>query len=272
MKAWYRGLFGGGAGLTLRESVSEIANFLLLTLLPNAELISIRYKHRENSRMASIINKISAINRDAAPFMRNRLSLAKLEEVHLNIISMSETQGDGGLLEAFMTLPSLRTIQVARLMDNFTISTRPDSPRQSNVTEIHCNYCSLSTTQIALLIHSVKCLRVFSYDNGRCYRNPKEEASPCAIVDVVSRHAFSSLTYLNCTTKAGPMLTKFRHAGSFKGFITLKTLRVSCILLFGDTSYNRLVDELPASLEELELEGKIGPSQAQELFDTSRSK
>lgn len=106
-----------------------------------------------------------------------------------------------------------------------------------------------------------------------------KENSPAALLDVVFQHAKTSLTHLTYTTNAivqdrevelGDIsVDAIGPVGSFRGYESLKKLRISCVLLFEDGKEEvpkRLINELPTSLEELELVCKIDPEDAQLMF------
>ena len=124
-----------------------IANCLLLTLLPNVERLRTRCLDQlgfETTEVADMISTISRINQDAAPFMRNRLSLTKLRDVQIDSDTWREEDLYGtGVVEAFMTLPSLRILRFSNLGPVFTFRKSLDPTPHSNVTEIHCIHCSL---------------------------------------------------------------------------------------------------------------------------------
>lgn len=215
---------------------SATANSLLLNFLPNVERISICYMAQLSTEMASMIHIISKINRDAAPFMRNRLSLTKLNAIEIESCNwLSDKKGDTGVLEAFMTLPSLRELRLTNVGPNCTFNKWLDSSTRSNVTDIHCAHSCFSTTQLTLLLDHIKCLRIFNYDHAdhpshvfRC--SLQREVSPGAILDVVLKYAGSSLTYLNYST--GSKDTNIvGSVVSFRGFEVLKTMRLSRVIL-----------------------------------------
>ena len=56
--------------------------------------------------------------------------------------------------------------------------------------------------------------------------------------------------------------------GPFRGFEALKITRLSSVMLMEDDQWvlKKLVDELPASLEELELVEEASPEEAQSMF------
>ena len=133
------------------------------------------------------------------------------------------------------------------------------------------------------LLERVKCLQIFSYDHSTCNQplNVEKEVSPGALLDVVLKHAATSLTYLNITADVRTRRIDTRRknkvgpVGSFRGFQAVKTMRLSRVLLFEDGEEGRdieeeipkkLIDELPASVEELELVEKITPEEAQLMF------
>ena len=214
--------------------------------------------------------------------MSNRLSLTKLLEVNIRSCSpFNDTCGVIGVLEAFMTLPSLQILRLGGVGPGYEFDKWLDSTPHSNVTEIHCTRAALKARNLTRLLEHVKCLRVFSYDHETFYLGGSawRKFSPGAILETLLQHAKTSLTYLNYTTNARTRIeahnivyvnrTRIGPVGSFRGFEVLKTLRLSHIILFEDVEEEipkKLVDELPASLEELELVEKISREEAQVMF------
>ncbi len=98
---------------------SLLLNFLLLNFLPNVERLSFDWLEQWTG-IADTIRTISTINRDPPASMRDRLSLTKLLEIDLDYTR--NVQDDDGVLEAFMTLPSLRILQLSGLSSRFTIN------------------------------------------------------------------------------------------------------------------------------------------------------
>ena len=284
MKAWYKRLIDTGVTAESIDTTPATANSLLLTLLPNVERISILWLAELSVEMANIIRTISIVNRDAPSFIENRLSLTKLSELDLRSHNLGDDAPEAtGILEAFMTLPSLQILRLGALDRHYKIDTFLHSTPHSNIREIHCLHCALSATQLACLLDRVECLRVFSYDQHAAYFGGpvSKEIGPAALLSVVFQHAKTSLTYLNYDTKAKTRTPKVEHgdvthvdklgpAGSFRGYEALKTLRLSRAILLEDVEKEdskKLVDKLPTSLEELELVGVISPEEAQVLFE-----
>ncbi|CAD6586606.1 MAG: hypothetical protein ASARMPRED_002769 [Alectoria sarmentosa] len=129
--------------------------------------------------------------------------------------------------------------------------------------------CSLDATHLGSLLERVECLRVFSYDHATLRRPvPVGKAvSPGALLGLVLQHARTSLTYLKFTTDAEDSET-MGAVGPFRGFEALKITRLSSVMLMEDDQWvlKKLVDELPASLEELELVEEASPEEAQSMF------
>lgn len=252
------------------DRTSAIANSILLTLLPNVERIKI-YNHQTSPEIAFMIRKISKTNRNAPSFMRSQLSLINLSEVKIHSdYGHNNRRYNTGILEAFLALPTLLILRLSNLGPRYTIKT-PMSAPYSNLTEIHCKHCSLNTTQLRRLFDYVICLRVFSYDHTSYEINSRfrDKFSPSALLHVVHQRAKSSLTYLNCSTNARPRRGLIGPVGSFRGYEKLKIMRLSPSLLLQDGKEvigKKLVDELPASLEELELCDVLKPAEAQSLF------
>lgn len=253
---------------------SATAKSLLLNFLPNVERISICYMAQLSTEMAGMIHIISKINRDAPPFMRNRLSLTKLNAIEVETCNwLSGQKVDTGVLEAFMTLPSLRELRLTSVGPNCTFNKWLDPSTRSNVTDIHCAHSCLSTTQLTLLLDHMGCLRIFNYDHAdhpsHVFRGPlQKEVSPGAVLEVVLTYARTSLTYLNCSTGSRDTNT-VGSVASFRGFEVLKTMRLSKVILLEDIEEKipkKLVDELPASLEELEFVEEVTPEEAQSMF------
>ena len=282
MKAWHKRLIDSGITAGCSLTTSTVANTLLLTLLPNVERIIVSWHSRSSAEMSSIIRTISTVNRDAPIFMKNRLSLTKLIELHLCFDGRNiNFNGATGVLEAFMTLPSLRTLRLTGVSPRFELNNFLDSTLRSNVTEIECLRCQLSATQLARLLDHVKCLRIFSYDQHELLftRSIKKEGSPAALLDALFQYAKASLTYLNYDANAiirgrgvelgDGSVDRIGPIDSFRGYEVLKGLRISCTLLFEDANEEnrkRLINELPTSLEELELVGSISREDAQLMF------
>ena len=252
---------------------SLLLNFLLLNFLPNLERLSLNWLEQWTG-IADTIRTISTINRDPPESMRDRLSLTKLQEIDLDYRGDIHDD-DNSVLEASMTLPSLRILRFSCLSPRYTINEWLDPTPHPSVSEVHFSYSNIRVTQLARLLDHVKCLRVFSYDHDdHSLRDPIErEFGPGAFLDLVLQRASTSLTYLNYTTfvRRNPRgaIIRMGPVGSFQGFVTLKTLRLSCAILLGDVGANiskKLVDELPPSLEELELVEHITLEEAQALF------
>lgn len=180
-----------------------------------------------------------------------------------------------------MTLPSLRTLRLRGVSPNFELNNFLDSTPPSNVTEIQCLRCHISATQLARLLDHVECLRIFSYDQHFLHLSSSitKDNRPGALLDVVVQYAKTSLTYLNYHVDAnirsrgaellGASVVRFGPIGSFRGFESLKVLRISCVLLFEDVDEivpKKLVNELPTSLEQLELVGAIDRKETQSMF------
>ena len=280
MKAWYNRLIDDGVLAGCSHSTSATANSLLLTLLPTVERISIR-TGQLSAEMSNTIRTISTVNRDAPLFMKNRLSLTKLLELDLySYDRCSNANGATGVLEAFMTLPSLRALRLEGLgplyeMNHFLYCTPP-----SNLTEIKCFHCSLSATQLARLLDHMECLQVFSYAQYTILSDGAivKDTTPAALLGVVFQYAKTSLTYLNYYTDPILQLIEVRFGGdadrigsvgSFRGYEALKVLSLSCVLLFEDGKEEvpkRLINELPTSLEKLEILDEIDPKNVQLMF------
>ncbi len=253
---------------------SFLLNFLLLNFLPNLKRLSLNWLEQWTG-IADTIRTISAINRDPPAFMRDRLSLTKLQEIDFDYAGGVGDVQDDGVLEASMTLPSLRILRFSCLSSRYKINEWLDPTPHPSVSEVHFSWSNLRVTQLARLLDHVKCLRVFSYDHAD-YSLPdpiEREFGPGAFLDLVLQRASTSLTYLNYTkfARRNPRgaIVRTGPVGSFQEFVTLKTLRLSCAILLGDLGANiskKLVEELPPSLEELELVEQISPEEAQALF------
>lgn len=270
MDTLYNKLIDVEGSVSRGEVNSGTANSLLLTLLPSVERIGIAYLTQLSTGFVNMIHKIARINRDAPPSMRSRLSLTRLSEVEIESSTpLDDAQRDTGILEAFMALPSLRIMRLEDLGVHFPINRWLDSTVHPNMSEIYCTHCSLDATHLGSLLERVECLRVFSYDHATLRRPVPvgKVVSPGTLLDLVFQHARNSLTYLNFTTDAEDLET-MGAVRPFRGFEALKIMRISSVMLLEDTEWvpKKLVDELPASLEELELVEETSPEEAQSMF------
>ena len=86
-------------------------NSMLLTLLPNVKRIYFDEYDVHDSGTINMISKISKTNEKASSSIQGQLSLTKLEEIQISSVSPSgNVANKSGVLEAFMTLPSLRVV------------------------------------------------------------------------------------------------------------------------------------------------------------------
>lgn len=157
VKAWHKRLIDDGVTSDYSHNTSATANPLLLILLPNVERILIPWLDQLSAEMSNIIRTISTVNRDAPSFMKNRLSLTKLSELDLRFHNRGDdANGATGVLEAFMTLPSLRTLRLVSLGPSYEMNNFLDCTPPSNLTVISFNQCELNATQLARLLDHVK--------------------------------------------------------------------------------------------------------------------
>lgn len=250
------------------------ANCVLLTLLPNVERIFVLEIDFTTRNMSDMIYRISQTNRRASSLLwteLSELSLVKLQEVTIHSFFLrGGATRYSGVLEAFMTLPSLHIVRGNCLGRIYVFKKSDDYPdHYSNVDEFHFRNCTLAVFDLASLFSYVKTLRIFSYDHSRVPEAPGKEYGPDALINALRSSAEETLTFLNYTSDAKDAVCDHRMpgAGTLSSFKALKTLRISRVILIAQKAPQRLVDELPSSLEELELVDPISTMEAEQMLE-----
>lgn len=261
MESWHDKVGGSEVGA---------ANCLLLTLLPNVKSVFVWENDHFYSEMANIIHKISKTNEKASRQIWETLSLVKLQEVNIySLGSSGRDTGKSGVMEAFMTLPSLRTVRGRHLGPGYTFDRWIYPDHCSNVTELHFRGCTLPVRHLARLFRYLKTLRIFSYDHSRIAEDPAEKYGPRELINTLCSFAGKTLTFLNYTSDARDKLRDHRKpsTATLHNFEALKTLRISRVILIAKRPPQRLVSELPSSLEELELVDPISAVEAEQMIE-----
>ena len=232
------------------------ANSMLLTLLPNVKRINLcRFEHHNNT-MFDTISKISRVNEKASSSMQEKFSLVKLEELHV-YSQAYRYENESGMLEAFMTLPSLRVVRGLDLRGNYTFDKWLYPDQCSNVTELHFRQCALAVPDLARLFKHLKALQVFSYEHYIHREVPTKDYNVRALIDELYTHAGKTLVFLDYTTndRSGTRGDLWlSRPGTLSKFSALKTLRMSLATMLNECGTPwQLVKQLPPSLEELEI-------------------
>ena len=245
------------------------ANSLLLTLLPNVERIYL-YDDFYDSTMLDTISRISRTNKTISSSTPEKLSLTKLEEIHIQS-PVFGGRNISGTLKAFMTLPSLRVVRGSGFAGHYTSSNWLCPDQYSNVTELHFRQCTLEVPDLARLFKHLKALHVFSYDHLEYLECPTKEYGLHVLIKELYIHAGKTLLFLNYTTD--DRMPDFNeplvfHSGTLSKFSALKTLRISLKMMlskFGKPQ--RLIAQLPSSLEELEIVDIVSRRVANLMFN-----
>ena len=247
MKSWCKRISDG--------SILD-ATCLLLTLLPNVKSMTVLNSWPWGPAAADIVNKVSKKTQESSLTMRDSLSLTKLSRLELR----SYEWGNTGLIEAFMGLPSMRSLLTSDLVPNNKFDRWFHPWYQSNVEEICILQSELRVKPIARLLSHLRSLQKFSYNHdkfegGRMALNDAEDNSPDALINVLFQRARKTLKYLQYTTNAKDRIgdNRTRYIGTLRRFEVLRSLRLSRVFFVENGSMQRLVDELPSSLVELEL-------------------
>lgn len=260
MVAWYS---------RIRNGKGRIGNIKLLTLLPNLKHICIWDHGDMDSDFSNMIYDISRINQETFSPCWEKFSLMKLHEVSiLSDYRIGPAVNSIRVLEAFMTLPSLQIVRGTHLGAGYTFDTF-DPDYCSNVTEIHFRDCTLSTTQLENLFRHLKALKVFSYDHASIWRGPRKCHVPGQLLDALCRYAKKTLIFLNYTADSIDDIEDHRvpYAATPRSFEALKRLRISRLILITKAAPRPLVDDLPCSLEELELVSSFNTTEAEQMFE-----
>ena len=247
----------------------EPMNCLLLTLLPNVRNITVWENDVSSRQLGDMIDTISRINNGASQQILGKLSLVKLQEADIRWNTSPEWWT--GVLEAFMSLPSLKVIRGRDIAPYPGSGMRTYPNHFSNVTQFHFRSCALPEWYFAPLVRRTRALQVFSYDH--CQRAemkfPRHDHRPEKHMESLYTYAEETLVFLNYTSDAADDIGDHREPDSsmLDNFKALKTLRISRVLLIVGGIPQRLVDELPSSLEELELVEPITTAEAQRMLD-----
>ncbi|KAM0795957.1 hypothetical protein BDR22DRAFT_976500 [Usnea florida] len=283
---WFHKLVTAKGDVPPNQNRTATVNPFILAFLPNVKKITIIHPQPLNSEIANMIQHVSKTNHDAPLYMKNRLSLTKLSLVEIDIRDTTPVPYNNGILEAFLTLPSLQALRLSNLDPNYKINKPlllPPTPHP-NLTQLHFVHCSISHTQLSTLLAQTTSLRLFSYDHATDTLPPplpkRNTLGP--LLDLVRHHAKSTLTYLNCTTSTSWPGDEAPHCigpvGSFRAYENLSTMRLSRAVLLENINTalprrlakicapKKLVDELPASLKQLELVGQFSAAEASYLF------
>ena len=261
-ETWHSNIYKFGVGS---------ATCLLLTLLPNVRNMTVwdwgglQY----DNQLGDMIEKISKTNDGASQQIQGKLSLLRLQEADIRWRLRPVWQTSA--LEAFMSLPSLKVIRGRNLAPDHICRMRTYPDHFSNVTQFHFRRCALPEWYFAALVRRPKALQVFSYDHfqraetetrGLNYRPDKH-------IQSLYTCAEETLAFLNYTSDAADEIGDHREPDSsmLHNFKALKILRISRVLLIAGGIFRRLVDELPSSLEELELVEPLSAAEAQRMLD-----
>ena len=248
---------------------SEIGstNCLLLTLLPNVRNIIVWENNRSSGEMGNMIDTISKTNDGASQQIWGKLSLLRLRDADFRWRSGPVWQTSA--LEALMSLPSLEVIRGRSLVPshNFRMRTYPD--HLSNVPQFHFRSCALPEWYLAVLVRRPRALQVFSYDHCQSAEIRGHDYRPDEHMESLYSCAEETLAFLEYTSDAVEDVGDYckLKLGTLHRFKALKTLRISRVLLIAEGNARRLVDELPSSLEELELVEPISATEAQQVLD-----
>ena len=121
---------------------------------------------------------------------------------------------------------------------------------------------------LARLFRYVEALRIFNYDHFRTRETPGEDYGSAVLISALCLYAEKTLTFLKYTSDADDEIGDSRTpcASGLCRFETLKTLRISRVALIVKRRPQRLVDELPSSLEQLELVDPISTMEAEQML------
>ena len=217
-----------------------------------------------------MISRISRTNKTISSSTPGTLSLTKLEEIHIQSpVFGGRTISD--TLKAFMTLPSLRVVRGSGFAGSYTSSNWLCPDQYSNVTELHFRQCTLEVPDLARLFKHLKALHVFNYDHLEYLECPTKEYGLHVLIKELYTHAGKTLLFLNYTTD--DRMPDFNeslvfHSVTLSKFSALKTLRLSLKTMLNKFGIpQRLIRQLPASLEELEIVGIVSRREARLMFN-----
>ena len=242
-------------------------NCLLLALLPNVRNITVWENNTSSSGLGKMIEKISKTNDGASQQIWGKLSLLRLQEADIRWRTSLVRQTRA--LEAFMSLPSLKVIRGRNLAPSFNFQMRTYPDHFSNVTQFHFRGCALPEWYFAVLVQRPRALQVFSYDHCQRAEIGIYNYRPDKHMESLYSCAEETLSFLNYTSDVADYIGDHSkpNSGILHKYKALKTLRISRVLLIAEGTPRRLVDELPSSLEELEIVEPISAAEAQQMLD-----
>ncbi|MCJ1456995.1 hypothetical protein MMC28_007361 [Mycoblastus sanguinarius] len=234
----------------LEEGNEDPIMALLLMLLPNVNFLKIE-EYPPDTRIFTIVERIA--NSTAAT------SLSRLETVEI-LHETNSSFENVSLIKPFALLPSVKRISSQNLSSSGPSRDSLDchtTSKGSNVTELTFERCGDIGRGLSEILRGFKGLRKFSFTSSKekIYL-PDMRAALLAY----ARHSLESLTITPRHELEGPM-------GSLRSFEKLRRLDTQLGFLVGPGGRNRqnLVDDLPASIEEVKLSG-LPPDARSYLF------
>ena len=253
---------------------------LLLTMLPNLELIEIRSMSDDaGNPVREIVWAIAAANKDPASPVHER-ALKNLVEISLNS-SGTEYGENISMYIPFTTLPSVRFLH-GRMIEGKDFRDEGHVPSQpGQIQGVNFMYSAIGVDAWEWMFKAIgNNLKRFGYYHVDALSDNSAPYDCAGIVAVLRKYASHGLRRLDLTAElgvnciidhtTGPCIGDYNHQfiGDLKAFTTLRVLRLD------DTAFQmskegviaRLIDVLPTSIRVLRLLREIKVGDPTDLF------
>lgn len=228
---------------------------LALTLLPNLEVLSLKYL--KGGGFAELIYRVLTTNQSPLCKILGPLPLHKLHTVIIDeAASFSQPHERYGFYEICLMLPSLRKLHAKRTVSDFDKWPSGDEfSIKSKVTDIVIESSSVNAESFARLFSRIKCLQRLTYEFLN-WAHGHGDHTLMSFKETLEQYAAHTLTHLDL--HFGVMMGR-SFVGSLRQFQTLKHLRIQGNMfqqyppLPEDSTIVDILPSLPASIETVTL-------------------
>jgi len=229
---------------------------VLLTLLPNLEKISFGHL-RDSTALVYMVSNIARATYPAHWAFQYERPLSKLSSLSVN--ETTAASAITGLYEAFASLPSIRSLCAESFL-TMNFDHWPQRLTTSNLTHIDFKTGGLRAEDFERLLGQITFLESFKYS----YCDTSINYEPAILVGLLKIYAGHSLTDLNLELDPSSDGVIPRDNGCYVGSLRrierLRRIRIDvsmlCELRENIWVVVKLIDTLPASVEEIRLVGE----------------
>ncbi|KAL8914333.1 MAG: hypothetical protein Q9171_001053 [Xanthocarpia ochracea] len=253
---------------------------ILLTMLPNLELIEMRdMSHDNGNPVREIVWAIAAANQDPASPVHDR-ALKNLVEISLDT-SDTEYGENITMYIPFTTLPSVRFLH-GRMIEGKDFRDEGHVPSQpGQIQDVNFMYSAIGVDAWEWMFKAIgNNLKRFGYYHVDALSDYSAPYDCAGTVAVLRKYASHSLRRLDLTAELGVSSTmdqttgvlteNYNHqfVGDLKAFTTLRVLRLddTAFQMSKEGAIARLIDVLPTSIRVLRLLREIKVGDPTDLF------